>query len=107
MNYIFTYPNQKTMKIIHWHSGNGRPISKLDEKKATELLYPTTYMLYVHLCLYVDGCKFPLSPKDIHSKIGLSHKQYYKAVSDLIESRYLVKSYDGENTYNFYTFPHS
>lgn len=107
MKNIFTYPNQKIIKIIHCNNDSNRPISKFEEKKATQLLYPTTYMLYIHLCLYEDGCEFPLSPKDIHGKIGLSPKQYYKAVDDLIEARYLVKSFDGKNTYNFYTYPHS
>lgn len=100
---IFSYPNQKIIKIVHCHGD--KPITREDEKKATKLLHPTVYMLYVHLCLYDDGYILPLSPKDIYNKIGLSHKQYDKAVSDLINARYLVKCYDGENNYNFYTQP--
>ncbi len=112
------YPNQKMTKIM---PDNTRLKSTDNPEGDTFIVISSTaarwacqtlnegsaLVLYIYLCDNKDNHILGLSPKAISKKVGLTEKQYRKAVETLEEKGYLKpaeKSKDGNN-YEFYRLP--
>ena len=74
-------------------------------KAAKTLNDPTAFMLYVYMALNKDGFELALSPKAVYAQMGLSVKQYRRAVKLLMGAGYLVPMRSGSNHYDFYELP--
>lgn len=72
-------------------------------KVAIKELTPNAYMLYMHFMLNKIGYIEALSIKNVMDTTSLSERKYYKAVNELIQKRYLVKT-DSLDFNEFYIF---
>lgn len=95
------------MSEAHDHGNVYGSISRKAESIAAHFLNDGTisFMLYVHFALNKDEHRFALSPKALYTEIGISEKQYRRAVAKLEEAGYLVRSEPGSNIYKFYELP--
>lgn len=72
-------------------------------KVAIKELSSDAYMLYMHFMLNKIGYIEALSIKNIMDATSLSERKYYKAVDELIQKGYLVKT-DNLDFNEFYVF---
>lgn len=107
---IITNPNQKIIIVAsekHDSKNIYGSISRKAESIAARLLNDGTasFMLYVHFALNQDEHRFALSPKALHEELGISEKQYRRAIAKLEKAEYLVRSKSDSNIYTFYELP--
>ena len=60
------------------------------------------FKLWCYFAKNQSGYQFALSSADAEATMGIKIKQYNNAVDELIQKRYLVRSVDGGNHYDFY-----
>lgn len=84
-------PNQKVVTVIK-SKPKGYILDITANRVAHKKLSSDAYSLYMHFVLNIPGYTEALSMKHITSSTGLSERTYYKAVNELIEKRYLVKT---------------
>lgn len=84
-------PNQKVIEIRKVHA-KGRILDINANRKAQCNLSAQAYVLYMHFILNLPGYQEALSVAYITDSTSLSERGYYKAVNELIEKQYLVKT---------------
>lgn len=84
-------PNQKVVTIIK-SKPKGYILDIEANKTARKVLSSDAYSLYMHFVLNVPGYTEALSMKYNLDTSTLSERTYYKAVNELIEKKYLVKT---------------
>lgn len=84
--------NQKVIEITKVNPKKGKILDIASNKQALQELSLAAYVLYMHFILNVPGYKEALSVKTLTETTALSTKTYYKAVEELIEKGYLVKT---------------
>lgn len=107
---MVTNPNQKIITIVsepHNESNKYGLISREAEYIAAHILNDGTasYILYVHFALHTNGYKFALSPVALRDELGLTEKQYRRAVKKLEQNGFLVKNSQTSNEFSFYELP--
>ena len=88
---ITVAPNQKvikTEKVLE----RGYILDITSNKIAAKNLSAQAYVLYMHFILNKPGYTEALSLKYIMETTSLSERQYYKAINELIDKSYLVKT---------------
>lgn len=95
-------PNQKVIEIHKIHS-KGKILDITANRNAQYDLTPQAYVLYMHFILNLPKYREALSVAHITETTSLSERGYYKAVNELIEKRYLVKTPSTEFS-EFYLF---
>lgn len=84
-------PNQKVVTVI-----KSKPKGYILDIEANNIahkqLSSDAYSLYMHFVLNIPGYTEALSMKHITNNTDLSERTYYKAVNELIEKGYLVKT---------------
>ena len=96
-------PNQKVIEIHKVHAKGGRILDITANRKAQCELSAQAYILYMHFILNLPGYREALSVAHITETTSLSERGYYKAVNELIEKKYLVKTLSTEFS-EFYVF---
>lgn len=95
-------PNQKVVTVV-----KSKPkgyILDIDANRAAhKQLSSDAYSLYMHFVLNMPGYTEALSMKHITNATALSERTYYKAVNELIEKRYLIKT-QHEQIKEYYLF---
>ena len=84
-------PNQKVVTVIK-SKPKGYIIDIVANRVAHKKLSSDAYSLYMHFALNIPGYTEALSMKYITDSTSLSERTYYKAVNELIEKEYLVKT---------------
>ena len=84
-------PNQKVVTVVK-SKPKGYILDISANKEAHKKLSSDAYSLYMHFVLNVPGYTEALSMKHITKSTCLSERTYYKAVNELIEKGYLVKT---------------
>ena len=69
---------------------------------AARTLNAGAFKLWCYFAKNQGGYQFALSSADAEATMGIKIKQYNNAVDELIQKRYLVRSADGGNHYDFY-----
>lgn len=95
-------PNQKVVTVIK-SKPKGYILDIEANKVARKTLSSDAYSLYMHFVLNVPGYTEALSMKYNLETSSLSERTYYKAVNELIQKRYLVKT-PHEQIKEYYTF---
>lgn len=102
---IVTVPNQKVVQVRH-EVCDAEHIYTMCNVKANSTamkeLSANAYKLYMYFDLNQDGYLFALSYKAVHEATGMADKTYQRAIKELIEKEYLVKSKEQNNLYIFY-----
>ena len=100
-------PNQKVIEIHKVHDKGGRILDIPTNRQAQKELSVQAYVLYMHFVLNLPEYKEALSLNHILETTSLSERGYYKAVSELIEKKYLVRepSTQFSEFYHFYEKP--
>ena len=94
-------PNQKVIEI---HKEKLKSIMNIKfNRKAQITLSLQGYALYMHFMCNLHGYKEILSVDGITKTTALGEKAYYKAVNELIEKEYLIKTENKDIT-NYYIF---
>lgn len=108
---MLVYPNQKIVKIISEpHNGEAGTYGCVDRKAADIVArlfhsHGSTMALYYYLALNQNGYVLALSPKALEASIGISKKQYDRAVANLIDNGFLEQEQGESNSYLFYELP--
>lgn len=92
---VYTVPNQKVVKVKHDLRDKAHLYTMCNlksNKKALQELSPNTYKLYMYFSLNQDDYTFALSCQAVCNATGMSDSTYKKAVRELIDKEYLVKS---------------
>lgn len=84
-------PNQKVVTVIK-SKPKGYIIDIEANKVARKKLSSDAYSLYMHFALNIPGYTEALSMKYNLATSSLSERTYYKAVNELIQKGYLVKT---------------
>ena len=84
-------PNQKVVTVIK-SKPKGYVLDIEANKLARKTLSSDAYSLYMHFVLNVPGYTEALSMKYNLETSALSERTYYKAINELIEKGYLVKT---------------
>ena len=84
-------PNQKVVTVIK-SKPKGYILDIDANKLARKTLSSDAYSLYMHFVLNIPGYTESLSMKYNIETSSLSERTYYKAVNELIEKGYLVKT---------------
>lgn len=98
-------PNQKVVQVKHEICDADHIYTMCNVKAnsaAMKELSANTYKLYMYFDLNQDGYLFALSYKAVHEATGMSDKTYQRAIKELIDKGYLVKSKGQNNLYIFY-----
>lgn len=98
-------PNQKVIEI---RKAKERSVMNIQFNRiAQAVLSLQAYALYMHFMCNLHGYKELLSIEAVTTTTALGEKAYYKAVKELIEKEYLVKTKhpDIANYYIFYEDP--
>ena len=98
-------PNQKVVEI---RKAKERSILNIKfNRMAQATLSLQAYALYMHFMCNLHGYKEILSIEGVTKTTALGEKAYYKAVKELIEKEYLVRTQhkDLPNYYVFYEDP--
>lgn len=95
-------PNQKVVTVIK-SKPKGYILDIEANKAARKKLSSDAYSLYMHFVLNVPGYTEVLSMKYNIETSALSERTYYKAVNELIEKGYLVKT-QHEQIKEYYLF---
>lgn len=98
-------PNQKVVEV---HKEKLKSIMNIKfNRRAQATLSLQAYALYMHFMCNLHGYKEILSIEGVTSTTALGEKAYYKAVKELIEKEYLVKTHNPDlaNYYIFYEDP--
>ena len=107
---VTIHKNQKLVVVKKSsYDGNFIQIGKEEWQYAARDLKATTMLLYMYLAGNRNDFQLALSHADIEKAIGMSKNTYHRAVAELIEKNYLVKS-DGKikldyEIYCFHTKP--
>lgn len=89
--YVTVAPNQKVIEVRKVNK-KGKILDIDSNRLARKELSLAAYSLYMHLMLNLPGYQEALSVKKVTESCALSTKTYYKAVDELIEKKYLVKT---------------
>lgn len=104
----YTVPNQKIIITVKAESGAEHPYS-IDNinaiRQAMRELTDKAFKLYMNMCINKDGFTYPLSPKFIETKTGMTESRYRDAVKELIKKGFLKQSDKQKNAYFFYEDP--
>lgn len=84
-------PNQKVVTVIK-SKPKGYILDIEANKAARKILSSDAYSLYMHFVLNVPGYTEALSMSHNIKTSTLSERTYYKAVNELIQTGYLVKT---------------
>ena len=84
-------PNQKVVTVIK-SKPKGYILDIEANRIARKVLSSDAYSLYMHFVLNIPGYTESLSMKHNIETSSLSERTYYKAVNELIEKNYLVKT---------------
>lgn len=84
-------PNQKVVTVVK-SKPKGYILDIEANKLARKTLSSDAYSLYMHFVLNIPGYTEALSMKHNLDTSTLSERTYYKAVNELIEKGYLVKT---------------
>jgi hypothetical protein len=84
-------PNQKVVTVVK-SKPKGYILDIAANRVAHKKLSSDAYSLYMYFVLNIPGYTEALSMKHITNNMALSERTYYKAVNELIEKRYLVKT---------------
>ena len=84
-------PNQKVVTVVK-SKPKGYILDIGANRAAHKKLSSDAYSLYMHFVLNVPGYTEALSMKYITDNTDLSERTYYKAIKELIEQGYLVKT---------------
>ena len=84
-------PNQKVVTVVK-SKPKGYILDIEVNKVARKTLSSDAYSLYMHFVLNVPGYTESLSMKHNIESSSLSERTYYKAVNELIQKGYLVKT---------------
>ena len=84
-------PNQKVVTVVK-SKPKGYILDISANRAAHKKLSSDAYSLYMHFVLNVPGYTEALSMKYITDNTDLSERTYYKAIKELIEQGYLVKT---------------
>ncbi len=84
-------PNQKVVTVVK-SKPKGYILDIVANRVAHKKLSSDAYSLYMYFVLNIPGYTEALSMKHITNNMALSERTYYKAVNELIEKRYLVKT---------------
>lgn len=95
-------PNQKVVTVIK-SKPKGYILDIEANKTARKVLSSDAYSLYMHFVLNVPGYTEALSMAHNVKTSALSERTYYKAVNELIEKKYLVKT-QHEQIKEYYLF---
>lgn len=95
-------PNQKVVTIIK-SKPKGYILDIEANKLARKTLSSDAYSLYMYFVLNIPGYTEALSMKHNVEISALSERTYYKAINELIEKRYLVKT-QHEQIKEYYLF---
>ena len=103
---VQVYNNQKVVHINKLYD-KGMVIDVKASKQALQNLSMEGYVLYSHLMLNMPGWLEALSKKRLLDITPLTNRTYDKAVEELIEKEYFVKSSnkDYSHYYEFYELP--
>lgn len=103
---VQVYPNQKVVHINKLYN-KGMVIDVKANKQALQTLSMGGYILYAHLMLNMPDWFEALSKKRLLEITPLTNRTYDKAVEELIQQKYLVKSthQDYSHYYEFYEVP--
>lgn len=103
-NYGFVFSNQKVVHINKPTYDSRFLVVGIDEwMKASTILKPNTFKLYLYLASNVDGFDLALSRQDVMDKLSISKDSYIRAVKELEKTGYLVCKQGF--SYDFYTSP--
>ena len=93
-------PNQKVVEI---HKAKEKSIINIKYNRAAQAnLSLAAYAMYMHLMSNLHGYQEVLSVENIIKTTALSEKTYYKAIKELIEKGYLIKT-QNKDIANYYT----
>ncbi len=98
-------PNQKVIEI---RKAKERSVMNIQFNRiAQAVLSLQAYALYMHFMCNLHGYKELLSIKAVMATTALGEKAYYKAVNELIEKGYMIKTENPDipNYYIFYEDP--
>ena len=84
-------PNQKVITVVK-SKPKGYILDIAANKVAHKKLSSNAYSLYMYFVLNVPGYTEALSIKHITNSMDLSERTYYKAIKELIEKNYLIKT---------------
>ena len=84
-------PNQKVVTVVK-SKPKGYILDIEANKLARKTLSSDAYSLYMHFVLNIPGYTEALSMKYNLETSALSERTYYKAINELIEKGYLVKT---------------
>jgi hypothetical protein len=84
-------PNQKVVTVVK-SKPKGYILDIEANKVARKKLTSDAYSLYMHFALNIPGYTEALSMKHNIETSSLSERTYYKAVNELIQKGYLVKT---------------
>ena len=84
-------PNQKVVQVVK-SKPKGYILDLAANRGAHKKLSSDGYSLYMHFVLNVPGYIEALSMRHITSTTNLSERTYYKAVNELIQKGYLIKT---------------
>lgn len=109
---IVTFPNQRIVTIVPRQGKVEEPygvISKREATVAARLLNDKTaaHILYYYFAMNLDTFNFALSPTSIEKQLGVTDKQYRKAIERLREQGYLGPRNKGSKILHFYRIPRS
>lgn len=101
---MFTYPNQKILHINKpAYTENFLTIGIDEWAKASKLLSPNTFKLYLYASGNKDSFDLALSRQAVMNLLGISKDSYIRGVKELLDKGYLVPKQG--NIYDFYTSP--
>ena len=105
-----SYPNQKIIQCIPEERRKGERFGSLSRKAeivSARLLNDRTasHIVFLHFALHKNDYKFELSKQEVENQLGLSAKQYRKAISMLEKAGYLTKASPHSNIYYFKRIP--
>ena len=95
-------PNQKVVTVLK-SKPRGYILDIEANKLARKTLSSDAYSLYMHFVLNIPGYTEALSMKHNLETSSLSERTYYKAVNELIQKGYLVKT-EHEQIKEYYLF---
>ena len=84
-------PNQKVVTVVK-SKPKGYILDIESNKLARKNLSSDAYSLYMHFVLNIPGYTEALSMKHNLDTSSLSERTYYKAINELIEKGYLIKT---------------
>ena len=105
-----SYPNQKIICCIPEERKKNERYGNLSRKAeiiSARLLNDGTasHIVFLHFALHKKDYKFELSKQDLENQLGISAKQYRKAITMLEQAGYLTQSAPHSNIYYFKRIP--